>query len=233
MEPAADTVGQDRDVRAMSYMPLVRIVASSVHNIHRFNGVPFEEYIQFGMEGLLQAMDRYDPSLGARFETYASYRIRGAILSGLEKSTEVNQQVATLRRLRDDRLGSLVDGARDAGAEQVDAAFARLVDVSVGLAVAFMLDDTALYIHDDIPHWDDGAANLSFKQLQRRLLAALDTLTDKERMIIDGHYFDHQNFEQLAVALALSKGRISQLHRQALEKLRDSLDTPTLNNLMG
>lgn len=226
--------GDARDERVLSCMPLVRIVASSVYNIRGFDGVPFEEYIQFGVEGLLQAFDRYDASLGARFETYASYRIRGAILSGLEKSTEVNQQVATMRRLREDRLASLTEPHQSAEpAHGSDAAFARLLDVSVGLAVAFMLDDTALYVQDDLPHWDDGAANLSFKQLQRRLLAALDALTDNERMVIDGHYFDHRSFDHLAAALTLSKGRVSQLHRQALTKLRSSLHTPSLGNLMG
>lgn len=227
---AAGSEDDDRHARAMSYMSLVRIIASSVYNVHGFNGVPFEEYIQFGMEGLLQSIDRYDATLGAKFETYASYRIRGAILSGLEKSTEINQQVATLRRLREDRISSLVEATEG---HETNAAFTRLVNVSVGLAVAFMLDDSGLYVQGDIPHWDDGASNLSFKQLQRRLLAALDTLSEKERMIIDGHYFDHRSFEQLAVALLLSKGRISQLHRQALTKLRDSLHTPTLGHLMG
>lgn len=215
-----------QDELVQRYLPLVRKIAGSLYGIRSFDGVPFEEYLQFGTEGLLQALQRYDPTLGAKFETYAQHRIKGAIMSGLEKSTEVNQQVVTLRRLAQERMASILV-ADHSGAAAEDAVpstpFDRLVHASVGLAVAFMLDDSALFRESESTSWDDGASNLAYKQLQNKLQTAMDTLTDKERTVLDWHYYRHESFDVAASELGITKGRVSQLHRSALQKLRRAL----------
>ncbi len=227
---------QDELVR--QYLPLVRKIAGGLYGIRSFDGVPFEEYLQFGAEGLLQAIQRYDPSLGAKFETYAQYRIKGAIMSGLEKSTEVNQQVVTLRRLAQERMASILV-ADQSGGEQASEApapttpFDRLVQASVGLAVAFMLDDSALFRAGESTSWDDGASNLAYKQLQGKLKSAMDTLTDKERAVLDWHYYQHEPFETAAREMGVTKGRVSQLHRSALQKLRKALAATHFGELVG
>lgn len=225
---------QDEVVNA--YLPLVRKIAGSLFGVRHFDGVPFEEYIQLGVEGLLQAFRRYDPALGAKFETYAQHRIKGAIMSGLEKATEVNQQVATLRRMAQERIDSLVDDPETTGGAQADdpqAAFNRLVEVSLGLAVAFMLDDSGLFQSEDRTSWDDGPSNLAYKQLQQKLTAAMSSLNDKERAVLEWHYFQHESFEVAAEQMGLSKGRISQIHRSALRKLREALTVHQLGDLTG
>lgn len=214
------------------YLPLVRKIAAGLYAVRSFDGVPFEEYTQFGAEGLLQALRRYDPSQGAKFETYAQHRIKGAIMSGLEKSTEVNQQVVTLRRLAQERMASILaaDRSGEEGEERTSgtasvpsSALDRLVHASVGLAVAFMLDDSAMFRETESTSWDDGASNLAFKQLQNKLRVAMDTLSDKERAVLECHYYRHETFDVAACELGLTKGRVSQLHRSALQKLRKAL----------
>lgn len=226
---------QDELVR--QHMPLVRKIAGGLYGIRSFDGVPFEEYLQFGAEGLLQAIQRYDPRLGAKFETYAQYRIKGAIMSGLEKSTEVNQQVVTLRRLAQERMASIL--AADQSGTQPDepappaTPFDRLVQASVGLAVAFMLDDSAMFRSGESTSWDDGASNLAYKQLQGKLQAAMGTLTDKERAVLEWHYYQHEPFETAAREMGVTKGRVSQLHRSALQKLRKALAANHFSELVG
>lgn len=228
-----------QDELVQRYLPLVRKIAGGLYAIRSFDGVPFEEYLQFGAEGLLQAIQRYDPSLGAKFETYAQHRIKGAIMSGLEKSTEVNQQVVTLRRMAQERMASILVADQSASELGNDAQplattpFDRLVHASVGLAVAFMLDDSALFRAGESTSWDDGASNLSYKQLQGRLQAALQLLTDKERAVLDLHYYQHEPFEVAARELGITKGRVSQLHRSALQKLRKALATTHFGELVG
>lgn len=219
----------------LKYMPLVRSIAWRVFQLRSFDGVPMEEYIQFGAEGLMEALGKFDVDQGAKFGTYASHRIRGAILTGLERSSEVNQQVATFRRLANERLASLAERGESDKGDQDDpaAAFGRLLDVSVGLAIAFMIEDTSLYAGEESTHWDDGQANLAFRQLQERLAGALSDLKDNERAVIEGHYYQHMSFEEIAGALKLTKGRISQLHRQALGKLRDSIRVHRFDDLIG
>lgn len=216
---------------------MVRKIAGALYGIRSFDGVPFEEYMQFGIEGLLQALQRYDPSQGAKFETYAQHRIKGAIMSGLEKSTEVNQQVVTLRRLAQERMASILAASpSDVSATEQPIAstpFDRLVQASVGLAVAFMLDDSALFREGESNSWDDGASNLAYKQLQGKLQAAMDTLTDKERTVLDWHYYRHESFELAASEMGITKGRVSQLHRSALQKLRRALSAHHFGELVA
>jgi RNA polymerase sigma factor for flagellar operon FliA len=226
----------ERDDLVAMYLPMVRKIAGSLFAQRHFDGVPFDEYMQFGAVGLLQSIDRYDPRHGVKFETYAQHRIKGAIVSGLEKSTEVNQQVATMRRIAHERIDSLVDAPAPitpGGAPNPRAAFDKLVEVSLGLAVAFMLDDSALFRPEGGTSWDDGPNNLAYKQLQQRLFGAMAALNDKERAVLEAHYFQHEAFEEIAQQLALTKGRISQLHRNALAKLRQALTLQPLGELFG
>lgn len=226
-----------QDELVQRYLPLVRKIAGGLYGIRSFDGVPFEEYLQFGAEGLLQAIQRYDPSLGAKFETYAQHRIKGAIMSGLEKSTEVNQQVVTLRRLAQERMASILladrSGAQPDEPPPPATPFDRLVQASVGLAVAFMLEDSALFQTSESTSWDDGASNLVYKQLQAKLEAAMETLTDKERAVLDWHYYQHEPFDMAAHQMGITKGRVSQLHRSALQKLRKALTVSQLGELIG
>jgi RNA polymerase sigma factor for flagellar operon FliA len=224
------------DDQVMQYMPLVKVIAGRLFSMRFFDGVPFEEYVQYGAEGLLQALRRYDPTLGAKFETYAQHRIKGAIMSGLERSSEVNQQVATLRRMARERIDSLIqesDGVMPTLKDDPQSAFDRLVNVSLGLAVAFMLDDSSMFQHSTSFHWEDGPSNLAYKQLQQRLHGAISMLTDKERAVLEWHYFQHETFEVASEQMGLSKGRISQLHRSALNKLRESLTVRHMDDLIG
>jgi RNA polymerase sigma factor FliA len=232
-------LGLNREELVAQYWPMLKKIAGNLFSQRYFDGVPFEEYLQMGAVGLLQALDRYDPALGAKFETYAQHRIKGAIMSGLEKATEVNQQVVTLRRLARERIDSLTDAAQtsESSLGELDpprlSAFDRLVEVSLGLAVSFMLDDSGLFRSGEGTSWDNGESNLAYKQLLQKLQAAMATLTDNEMAILDGHYFQHESFELIAQQLALTKGRVSQLHRNALLKLRQSLTVHSLGGLEG
>lgn len=214
------------------HLALVRMIASSLYRQRSFDGVPFEEYVQFGVEGLLQAGRRFKPHLGIRFETYAQHRIRGAIISGLEKSTEVNQQVASMRRQNQERLASISEDVDDSTAD-LDDCLQRLVSASIGLAISFMLEDSGMYVDGERSCWRDGANNLAYKQLQGRLTRALDDLNDKERAVLEWHYFEHEPFDVAAQHLGLSKGRVSQLHRSALNKLRMALASNQLGDLIA
>lgn len=223
------------DDAVLRHLPLVRRIAGSVFGMRVDDGVPFEDYVQFGIEGLLQSMQRYDSTRGAQFETYASHRIRGAILSGLEKSSEINQQVATRRRLTQERLNSLIEQPSAEAGQGLEPlrGLAHLIDVAIGLAVAFMLEDTGLYQKEQSSHWDDGPANLAYKQLRDRLHQALVELEPSEQRVIERHYFQHMPFETIASEMKLSKGRVSQIHRKALLKLRQSLNQSGLGEFTG
>jgi RNA polymerase sigma factor FliA len=177
----------------------------------------FDDYLQYARLGLIEALDRYDPSREASFATFASYRIRGAVLNGLERASERAAQWSYRRELEQARAGSLEEGARGAEGE-----FEELVEITIGLALGYALEDSGLTSTQTVP---DPYQTFELKRLQERLRLIVDALPERERAIVKWHYFEHMDFKLIGLALGLSKGRISQLHSRALQLLRKALET--------
>jgi RNA polymerase sigma factor for flagellar operon FliA len=210
------------------HLDFARILAAKLYARRPTDDVEFAEYFQLASVGLLEAVDRYDPTLGASFRTYASHRIQGAVLSGLEALTERARQVALKRRLEQERLQSLKE-AGDAGEARGGDAFRRLAAVAVGLALGFMLEDVGLFRHEDALSGDNAYGNVELRQLLRRLQKLVSELPEREAKIIRHHYFQQVPFDEIAQQMSLTKGRVSQLHKRALQALRAGLESPTVN----
>jgi RNA polymerase sigma factor FliA len=208
-----------RDVLVNRYERLVRIMAAKAYSNRISSELEFGDYYQYGMVGLLQAFERFDPALGARFETFASRRVAGAILDGVETLSEKQHQVATRQRAIKERAASMAEGAT----VKVDP-FQKLVDVALGLALGFLLEDTGMYVNEHANYADNCYSNVELKQLKKRVHAALRDLPDQERKVITLHYLQHQPFDAIAVDFELTKGRISQIHHSALKRLRVKLN---------
>lgn len=181
--------------------------------------IPFEDYLQWARMGLMEAIDRYDPERGAMFSTYAFPRMQGAILNGLSVASERQQQVAFKRELVQQRRESL--GSVSAGTEKslVDT-LAELADVAVGLAIGFILEDSGMVEQPEALSPDVGFERLAMRQLQDRILRRLDELKPQERVVLRGHYLQHERFDEIAARLKLTKGRVSQIHKAGIERLR-------------
>ena len=189
---------------------------------HRFSvELEFGDYAQFAAIGLLEAIDRYEPGRGTTFEAFAGVRITGAILDGVESLSEKQRQIATRSAARRERAASLQAAGEKAAADAARAPLQRLADLAIGLAIGFMLESAAIYVDGDLP---DAAPTpyerLEMDQLRRRVLALVDELPEAERRVVRHHYFQQIPFEQIARSCGLTKGRISQIHRAALERLR-------------
>lgn len=221
MEPgeSADAAPEELVAR---HLPLVRQLAARLYRLRWDNSVRFDEYCQMGAVGLLEAARRYDPARGAQFATYATWRITGAILNGLEHSTEHQQQAGARRRAIRERSASLAE-APAAGGDSLEAALARISEAAIGLAVGFMLDGTGMYSDGGELTRRDGYASLAMRQLLLRLRDAVRDLPEPERGIVEGHYFQQRPFVDIAAGLALTKGRVSQLHKRAMQRLREML----------
>ena len=206
------------------HMPYARIVAASYYSRRFHDEIEFGDYLQYASLGLLEALDRYDPARGVQFRTFAARRMHGAILNGLERLTEKQQQIAARQRLRAERLHDLKALAQEAsagappqGAEQL----LRFVsEVGIGLAVCWMLEGTAMVENPEaaaaVPFYQD----LAIRQARELLLHAVDALSPQERTVIRSHYLQEMPFDEIAAMLQLTTGRISQVHKQALRRLR-------------
>ncbi|WP_334079303.1 sigma-70 family RNA polymerase sigma factor [Microbulbifer sp. M83] len=175
--------------------------------------VSYEDYLQFALLGLIEALDRFDIREGVKFSTFAGYRIRGAILNGLPKMTESASQYEFYKRAMEERNESLIgDG---------DVDFAGFVDAILNLAVGFQLD--AIMAGEQARDHGDPYASHHYDQLLRSISTLVKKLPAKQYMVVRGHYFEFKSFSDIGQELQLSKGRISQIHKEALTRLRELL----------
>jgi len=188
----------------------------------------FVDLVQLGVVGLLEAIDRFVPMRGVRFETFATYRIEGAILNGLPSYSEFQRQLATRRSLLRDRTESL----RHEDIEQGRTALEQLGDLAISLALGFALE--AEDEQPDEPAGPDNAyVRLELVQLRRRLAELVKQLPEAECRVVVRHYFQQQPFEEIALGMALTKGRISQIHHSALRRLKERLRALKSDSVLG
>jgi RNA polymerase sigma factor for flagellar operon FliA len=171
---------------------------------------------QFAFEGLLQAIDRYDPMNGAPFTAYARRRIAGSIADGIATLSEVGAHARHQRRAEQERLRSLAEPREEAA----DSAVAALSDVAVGLALGLMLERGLVAQSSEPDPGPTAYESLEWREIQMRLLHEVGRLPEREAAIIRHHYENGLSFARIADLLGLSRGRVSQLHRASLDKLR-------------
>ncbi len=179
---------------------------------------------QLAFAGLLEALDNFDPRQGVPFRPFAAHRISGSVRDGIVRMNEMREQLSWHHRTRRERLQSLSDANADSAT--TSEAMAKLAEIAVGLALGFMLEGTGLFAPgDDGEESARPAANtaydsLAWSEIVSRLHSELSVLPEREQVILRQHYLNGVGFEDLAVLLGLTKGRVSQLHRAALLQLR-------------
>lgn len=213
MEYVAKRTGVLRVRLIERYLPESRTLAAYMFGRRIDRNAEFDDYLQYARIGLLEAIDRYDPMREARFVTYASHRMRGAILNGVLRSTEG----AAVSRYRRTLLQQRMESLRTAGGDDV---FSQMVDRTIGVALGLILDSV-----DPVETGSglDPYRSFQLLNLKKRVTLVVEALPERERMIIRWHYFDQMDFKLVGEALQLSKGRISQLHSRALRLLREGL----------
>lgn len=196
------------------YLRLAHVAAGKFFRMRPDHAVSFSDYLQYARLGLVEAIDGFDPTREASFETYSSYRVRGAILSGLARESEVAAQRTFWRTRLEERVEQL-GPPQSLDAERELEEITRMLE---GLATSYFTDERDDLV-DDAPHSNPHAAT-ELAQLRE----AVEKLPARERLVIRRHYFDHREFRVIARELTVTPGRVSQLHAQALGHIRELLD---------
>jgi RNA polymerase sigma factor for flagellar operon FliA len=202
------------------YTEFARMLAAKLFSTRPDDAVPFDDYLQHGRVGLIEAVDRFDPARGTSFEGYASHRIRGTILNGVARDTEQRAQHSQWRARVAERRESLAGAAGGDPASATLEDFARL---AVGLAIGMMLDDPERVQVDDSVEGNP-YASAALAQTRERVRALVEQLPARERAIVRQHYYEQREFQELAAEMAVTKGRVSQLHSQALDRIREGVN---------
>lgn len=219
--------GSARNRLAEQYLPVAQRIAKALYGRRYNNTVEFGDYLQLGYMGLLEAIERYQPESTASFATFAAYRIKGSILNGLPKMTELGDYHSYVKRARRDRTLSLSSEKRASAPN-----FEYLADLIVNIALTYQLDEIAESRHHE-QQCNSPYFSHKYEEVQRLLGEAVVKLLPNDRRVIQYHYFEHMGFEEIARLLCVSKGRVSQLHKRALCMLRDHIRSraPDIENV--
>jgi RNA polymerase sigma factor FliA len=226
------------------YLPYARMVAATVFARRTHSDVEFEDYLQLARIGLVESVDRFDPSQDAQFKTFAAKRVQGAVLNGLVRLTEKNQQISIKMRLRQERLEAAKEAAKEAASadaneaaagppppRDADKLFRYLAEVGIGLALGILLEDTGMVDAESFggdTHAPSPEVSYfrktEIQQLRTVLHGLVDQLPEQQKRVIRHHYLQEIPFDEIADAMSVTRGRISQLHRQGLLRLRELLN---------
>lgn len=214
-----------RDIIAHHYLGYARALAAQLYSGRRSDEFEFDEYLQFATLGMMESLDRFDPNQGVMFKTFANRRITGAVLSGLALLSERQEQVVFRKRIADERTASLTD--EKTLNDDPEAILRELASIGVGLALGYILDGTGMVEGNEQALPDNTYARTELRQFRERISYLVGRLTAREQEVVRLHYFQSKSFDEVAEQLGLSKGRVSQLHTQALGRLRSLLgDSP-------
>ncbi|SDQ70282.1 RNA polymerase, sigma 28 subunit, SigD/FliA/WhiG [Actinopolyspora saharensis] len=226
-----------RDRLVLHYAPLVKYVAGRVGT-----GLPahveVSDLIQSGVFGLVDAIEKFEPERGLKFETYAMQRIRGAILDDLRAQDWVPRSVRS--RARDveralERLeAKLQRTATDAelaeelslSTEELRELFAQLQMTSVValddlIGVGRGTASLAETLPDD--RAEDPVNTLVNRDSRRQLAEAVERLSDRDRIVVTLYYFENLTLAEIGKVLGVTESRVCQLHTRAVLRLRGKL----------
>jgi len=206
---------KSRSIIIEKYMPFARKIAGALYANRGARELEFDDFMQLAFVGLVEAVDTFNHELEANFRTFSSYRIRGSVLNSVHTLTESSAQGAYRKRYMEDRVRSISAGKESGGSDK----FMEMMDITVGLALGYLLEDSNI-VKNEQSEVDNPYNRLVIKRLQEKLLSIIERLPEKELKIIKYHYLEHFSFREISEMLNLTKGRVSQLHKMALEKIR-------------
>ncbi len=230
-------VPDERDRMIRAHMPLVRFhVERMTTQVPSF--MTREEMTSAATLGLLDAANRFDPAKGVLFKTFAEQRIRGAILDEARRldwfSRTLREKQARLSSTLAELEGRL--GRSPSEEEMASALGVGLEDYRDLLTEVSHLGWVS--IHQTLDQGEEGRSlldvladeksrdplqNLEARELAREMAAHLEGLGEKERLVLTLYYYEELTQKEIAEVLSVTEGRVSQLHSQALLKLRNKL----------
>lgn len=221
------------------YAPLAKYVVDRM-NLQPSGGISYDDLISQAIVGLIEAIDRYDPSRGVKFNTYAYYRIRGAVIDMLR---ELDWVPRSLRSKSNDILNVMSRLESELGRPPTDEEVADAMGLTmdqfgelvqeVGGQTLISLDETLesdgnenYYPIGDSIADESTMSPVQFAedQDQRRLLAeAIAELPEKEQLVISLYYTDGLTLKEISSVLGVTESRVCQLHSKAILRLRSMM----------
>ena len=225
----------DKELLLTQHMPLVKRLAHHM-KAKLPPSVEVDDLIQAGMIGLFDAISRYEETHGAQFETYAVLRIRGAMLDELRNSDWLPRSTRQNMRKIEAAMQSL---QQKLGRPPNETEVAKAMKLSLG-AYQDLLGDSGghqLVYYEDFKGEDDDGSFLDRYSVddedplralldtdfRQAVINAIDNLPPREKILMGLYYEEELNLKEIGAVMGVSESRVSQLHTQAVARLRAAL----------
>ncbi|MCL2719168.1 MAG: FliA/WhiG family RNA polymerase sigma factor [Lachnospiraceae bacterium] len=230
-----------RDKIILEYAPLVKLVAGRLSMYLGYN-VEYDDLVGYGIFGLIDAIDKFDAMKEVKFETYASLRIRGAILDQIRKMDWIPRTIRQKQK-KIETIIKDIEAAQGTTAtdEQIAAALGitndEYVDWQSQMKVTgvvslneFMEQGSEIPVdpQNNQSRFEGPEEVIEKEELKKILMQALELLTEKEKKVILLYYYEELTLKEISHILEVSESRISQLHTKALQKMKSKM-----GNYMG
>ncbi|MCR5107864.1 MAG: FliA/WhiG family RNA polymerase sigma factor [Lachnospiraceae bacterium] len=229
---------ETREKIILEYAPLVKVVAGRLAMYLGYN-VEYDDLVSYGIFGLIDAIDKFDPRKDVKFETYASLRIRGSILDQIRKMDWIPR---TVRKRQRDISQAIKDIEARTGKSATDEEIADQLGISQGEYDEWQsqMKVTNIVSLDEFVEQGGGDVNVTETQetmsrfdmpeeavakeeLKEKLKEALALLTEKEQKVILLYYYEDLTLKEISNILEVSESRVSQLHTKALTKMKGKM----------
>ncbi|MCI8614288.1 MAG: FliA/WhiG family RNA polymerase sigma factor [Lachnospiraceae bacterium] len=229
-----------REKLILEYAPLVKLVAGRLSMYLGYN-VEYEDLVSYGIFGLIDAIDKFDSMKAVKFETYASLRIRGAILDQIRKMDWIPRTIRQKQKKIDAAVKEIESATGRTATDEEIAGKLGLSDEDYATWQSQMKITGVVSLNEfmesgaEIPtqqtgqhRFDSPEEVMEKEELKKVLNQALELLTEKEKKVILLYYYEDLTLKEISNVLEVSESRISQLHTRALQKMKTKM-----GNYMG
>lgn len=218
----------------LEYINLVKIISGRLYNYYGAN-IEYDDLMSYGVIGLIDAIGKYDYTKNIKFQTYASVRIRGAIIDEIRNLDWIPRSIRQKSKLMKDTYSKLENRlGREPSVNEIGNELGKKDE-----EILKMLEETNIFnlvsleeelsenlkiqikdISTDI----NPEESLLKKDIIKNLEFALDTLNEREKLIINLYYYEELTYKEIGKVLNISESRISQIHSKAILKIKSKLD---------
>jgi RNA polymerase sigma factor for flagellar operon FliA len=222
----------------LEYAPLIKFIAQKIA-VRLPSNIELDDLISSGVIGLMDAIDKYDPTRDNKFKTYAEFRIRGAILDELRAQDWVPRSIRDKAKLLD---RTMVNLEAELGRVATDDEVAKALNLStdefhellnqVRPVSLLSIDESQTFSNVDkksILNILEGCKlnnpfnQLNIKSVKDLVTQAIEELPERQRLVLSLYYYEDLNLKEIGKVLRVTESRVSQLHAQAVSRLRNKL----------
>lgn len=227
-----------RDEMIVENLPYVKRIVNRIA-IHLPPSVELEDLVNAGVIGLISAVERFDPAKGKKFITYAAFRIKGAILSELRSRDYLSR--SNRRKIREmerayvaleKKFGRDVDD--EEVAKELNLDLDEFYNIKKLAGISFVSLEDLGYSSGEAREnlrsclasgeTADAFAFTRLMEVRNAVAAAIDHLSEKEKLVVSLYYWDELTMKEIGKVLEISESRVSQIHSKAVVHLRTRLE---------